>query len=122
MPIPSLLLWRRVLDEARELTLWERIRRAVSLIVTVAIALTLALAVTRPALRSGARVSVARPDADRDRLVVVDADAHGQRRDRDGTARCRRPGGSQKEPTTRSPSRRPRMVSLRGPRQTRPSL
>ena len=33
MLIPSLLLWRRVLDESRELTLWERIRRAVSLIV-----------------------------------------------------------------------------------------
>ena len=31
MLVPSLLLWRRVLDEARELTLWERIRRAVSL-------------------------------------------------------------------------------------------
>jgi hypothetical protein len=53
-PIASLLLWRRVLDEAHELTLWERIRRTVSLIVTVAIALMLALAVTRPAWRSGA--------------------------------------------------------------------
>ena len=29
--VPSLLLWRRVLDESREQTLWERIRRAVSL-------------------------------------------------------------------------------------------
>ena len=30
--VSSLLLWRRVLDESRELTLWERIRRAVSLV------------------------------------------------------------------------------------------
>ena len=62
MLIPSLLLWRRVLDESREVTLWERIRRAVSLVVTVAIALALALAVTRPALRSGA------PERQRGRL------------------------------------------------------
>ena len=34
--VPSLLLWRRVLDEARELTWWERVRRAVSLVATVA--------------------------------------------------------------------------------------
>lgn len=67
-PIASLLLWRRVLDEARELTLWERIRRTVSLIVTVAIALILALAVTRPALRSGApSVSGGRT------LIVIDS-------------------------------------------------
>ena len=33
--VPSLLLWRRVLDEQRELTWWERIRRAVSLAATV---------------------------------------------------------------------------------------
>ena len=48
MFIPSLLLWRRVLDDAREQTLWERIRRAVSLVVTVLIALALALAAIRP--------------------------------------------------------------------------
>jgi hypothetical protein len=50
--IPSLLLWRRVLDDARELTLWERIRRAVSLAVTVLIALALALAAIRPGRRA----------------------------------------------------------------------
>ena len=38
MLVPSLLLWQRVLDEPRELTLWERIRRAVSLVLTVLIA------------------------------------------------------------------------------------
>ena len=48
MLMPSLLLWRRVLDDAREQTLWERIRRAVSLVVTVLIALALALAAVRP--------------------------------------------------------------------------
>ena len=57
--IPSLLLWSRVLDDTREQTLWERIRRAVSLIVTVivAIALALALAAARPAPRDGGRRS-----------------------------------------------------------------
>ena len=48
--VPSLLLWTRVFNDARELTLWERIRRAVSLVIAVAIALALALALVRPAL------------------------------------------------------------------------
>jgi hypothetical protein len=46
--IPSVLIWSRVLDDIRQQTLWERIRRAVSLIATVIIALALALAVVRP--------------------------------------------------------------------------
>jgi hypothetical protein len=46
--VPSLLLWRRVFDQARELSWWERIRRAVSLVATVLLAVALALAVTRP--------------------------------------------------------------------------
>jgi hypothetical protein len=45
--VASLLLWRRVLDDRRERTLWERIRRAVSLAVTVLVALALALAALR---------------------------------------------------------------------------
>ena len=53
MFIPSLLLWRRVLDDAREQTLWERIRRAVSLVVTALIALALALAAIRPGRSAG---------------------------------------------------------------------
>jgi hypothetical protein len=53
MFIPSLLLWRRVLDDAREQTLWERIRRAVSLVVTTLIALALALAAVRPGRGAG---------------------------------------------------------------------
>ena len=48
--VPSLLLWARVFDDKRELTLWERIRRAVSLVVAIAIALALALALVRPAV------------------------------------------------------------------------
>ena len=45
--VASLLLWRRVLDDARERTLWERIRRAVSLALTILMALALALAALR---------------------------------------------------------------------------
>ena len=33
--VPSLLLWRRVFEQARALTWWERVRRAVSLVATV---------------------------------------------------------------------------------------
>lgn len=63
--VPSLLLWRRVLDESRQLTLWERIRRAVSLVLTVLIALTLALAILRPARRAASETGP------RGRLLVV---------------------------------------------------
>jgi hypothetical protein len=63
--VSSLLLWRRVLDESRELTLWERIRRAVSLALTVLIALALALAVTRPSRPHGVTA------ASRGRLLIV---------------------------------------------------
>jgi hypothetical protein len=65
MLVASLLLWHRVLDEPRELTLWERIRRAVSLVLTVVIALALALAATRPSLRSEA------PSAARGRVLII---------------------------------------------------
>ena len=46
--VPSLLLWARVLADPREMTLWDRIRRAVSLVVTCAIAGALALAIGDP--------------------------------------------------------------------------
>src|SRR5262249_59463340 len=46
--VPSLLLWTRVLNESREQTLWERIRRAVSLALTAVIAAALALAFPPP--------------------------------------------------------------------------
>lgn len=63
--VASLLLWQRVLDEPRALTLWERIRRAVSLVLTVAIAAALALAIARPSPRS------ADPSTSRGRLLIV---------------------------------------------------
>jgi hypothetical protein len=62
--VPALLLWGRVLDDPRELTLWERIRRAVSLAITAAIAVALALALVRP----GASTASA---ASRGRVVLV---------------------------------------------------
>ncbi len=66
--IPSLSLWHRVLNAATELTLWERIRRAVSLVVTVAIAIALALAVVRPSRIGGAAAS-----AQGRTLIVLDS-------------------------------------------------
>jgi len=51
--IPSLSLWQRVLDASTELTLWERIRRVVSLVVTMAIAVALALSIVRPSRVGG---------------------------------------------------------------------
>ena len=63
--LSSLLLWARVLDEKRELTFWERIRRAVSLVLTVAIALLIALAITRPSRRSDT------PSASRGRVLIT---------------------------------------------------
>src|SRR5215217_5549944 len=83
--IPSLLLWRRVLDEAREQTLWERIRRAVSLVLTILIALALALAAVRPA-RGSAAANVGPGRL----LVVLDASWSMQARTRNGETRWER--------------------------------
>ena len=52
--VPSLLFWGIVLNDKREMTLWERIRRVVSMIVTAAIAIALALAILRPTRAAGA--------------------------------------------------------------------
>src|SRR6266545_2808830 len=52
--VPSLVLWQRVLDASPDLTRWERIRRAVSLVATVLLALFLGLAITRPSRSAGA--------------------------------------------------------------------
>jgi hypothetical protein len=46
--VPSLTLWSRVLDEQRDRTLWERIRKAVSLAIAVLITLAVAMAILRP--------------------------------------------------------------------------
>ena len=66
--IPSILLWSRVLDDVRQQTWWERIRRAVSLVVTLIIAIALALAVVRPG-----RVAEGGGRAAGRLLVVLDA-------------------------------------------------
>jgi hypothetical protein len=60
---PSLLIWHRVLADRRDLSLWERIRRAVSLAIALAIAGALAAAAARPISRSAA-------DA---RVIVIDS-------------------------------------------------
>jgi len=85
MLVPSLLLWRRVLDEARTLTLWERIRRAVSLAATILIALAIALAATRPG-RGADRTSVSNGRL----LLVLDSSWSMQARTRTGETRWER--------------------------------
>jgi hypothetical protein len=81
--VPSLLLWRRVLDDTRALTWWERVRRAVSLAATVAIAVALALALTRP---SGQNVASARGRL----LIVLDSSWSMSTRTTDGPTRWER--------------------------------
>ena len=46
--VPSLLLWRRVLDEDRQVSFWERVRKAVSYAVAVLVPLLVVLALGRP--------------------------------------------------------------------------
>ena len=53
--VPSLVLWQRVLDASPDLTRWERIRRAVSLLATIALAVLLGLAITQPSRSAGAQ-------------------------------------------------------------------
>ena len=85
MLLASLLLWSRVLDERRALTVWERIRRAVSLALTVAIAIALALAAVRPAVRSPSPTGV------RGRvLIVIDSSWSMLARMRSGESRWER--------------------------------
>ena len=64
--VPTLLLWRKVFDKGREMTWWERVRRAVSLAATILIAVSLALAVTRPGPGTG-------PAAQGRTLIVLDS-------------------------------------------------
>lgn len=60
---PSLALWQRILDDPRERTWWDRVRRAVSLVLTVAIALLLLLSALRPWRAAG--------EQGRGRLAIV---------------------------------------------------
>ena len=82
--VPSLLLWRRVLDESRELTLWERIRRAVSLVLTIVIAMALAVAAARPGRRDAGGAGAGRL------LIVLDASWSMQARTPGGETRWER--------------------------------
>lgn len=80
--VASLLLWSRVMSETRELTWWERIRRAVSLVLTAAIALALALALARPAVApGGAGAALGRI------LIVLDSSASMRARTSAGDTR-----------------------------------
>jgi len=81
--VPTLLLWRRVFDRARELTWWERVRRAVSLAATVLIALALALAVTRPGPARG-------PASEGRTLIVLDSSWSMAARTSNGETRWQR--------------------------------
>lgn len=78
--VPSLLLWRRVFDQSRALSWWERVRRAVSLVATVLVAVVLALAVARPAPSAGAA-------AHGRLLVVLDSSTSMLARTADGRTR-----------------------------------
>lgn len=64
--VPSLLLWQRVLDQTREMTLWERIRKVVSWLLITATGVLLILAILRPS--SG--VTAAQGGR---RLIVIDS-------------------------------------------------
>lgn len=71
--VASVMLWARVLGKSREQTLWERIRRAVSLAVTALIAIALAMAFARPSpgVRARAAGTALAPGAGTARLLVV---------------------------------------------------
>ena len=55
--LASLVVWNRVLGEARRKSFWERVRWAVSLALTAIIAASIGAALARPAPRTGARSS-----------------------------------------------------------------
>lgn len=53
-PVASLHVWQTVLDDPDRISLWSRVRRAVSLVLTAAIAAAAALALSKPLARSDA--------------------------------------------------------------------
>src|SRR2546428_8846263 len=50
--ISSSILWKRVLDERQSHSLWEKLRRILSIVVAVTIALLIALSLARPEIQS----------------------------------------------------------------------
>jgi hypothetical protein len=88
--VPSLLLWARVLDDSRERTLWERIRRAASFAVTVLVALALAFALARPSRTSRAAADNAAAARAGRVLIVLDSSWSMLARTRSGETRWER--------------------------------
>lgn len=50
--VSSSILWRRVLDERQSHSLWEKLRRLISILIAVVIALLIALSIARPEIES----------------------------------------------------------------------
>jgi len=50
--ISSSILWKRVLDERQSHSLWEKLRRIISIVIAITIALLIALALARPEIES----------------------------------------------------------------------
>src|ERR1051326_4860775 len=50
--ISSSMLWRRILDERQSHSLWEKLRRILSIAIAVTIALLIALSLARPEVAS----------------------------------------------------------------------
>src|SRR5262245_7670891 len=50
--VSSSFLWRRVLDERQSHSLWEKLRRIISIVVAATIALLIALSLARPEVES----------------------------------------------------------------------
>src|SRR5947199_10857900 len=50
--VSSSILWRRVLDERESHSLWEKLRRIVSIVIAATIALLIALSLARPEIES----------------------------------------------------------------------
>ncbi|MEO7192996.1 MAG: hypothetical protein ABI051_18265 [Vicinamibacterales bacterium] len=78
--VSSLVLWGHVLAERRDQTWWDRVRWAVSLVVTVLIAVVLAIAVARPLMR-------ARGQGMGRTLLIVDSSLSMLAKTRDGGTR-----------------------------------
>src|SRR6476619_1012804 len=50
--VSSSMLWRKVLDERQSHSLWEKLRRIISIVIAVTIALLIALSLARPEIES----------------------------------------------------------------------
>lgn len=79
-PVPSLLLWRRALEQEHPQSLVERLRRLISLLIALVVALLVALAPGRPMFGSAGSSS-------RSLLIVVDTSPTMSARMADGRTR-----------------------------------